>query len=247
MTQTRPSSLAGEIERYTAEFVQRIRRDPFYVRFVEGEIGQDEYADWLAQMHRWIHNAIRALHGHADAMAARAQRDRRASPFAVSARRHVEEEIGHDVLLVDDLAALWQVSSDAARGRLERMTAAPAVVDWERLLDGLLARYPFALTGATLAVEEMAGHIVPEMMSGLAKSGIANVGAAQSFLLAHSPDVEEGHTGSARMRIDAITDPLERSAIYFYAIASLSTYEGLLRFLSEKHVVASAEPALSGV
>src|SRR4051812_26636088 len=100
---TRNASLSDEIIERAGVVIQRLRRDGVFARIVSGDATQTEYEAWLVQMHRWIRNAIRALRGHADAMAARAARDPRQQPFATSARRHVEEEVGHDRLILDDL------------------------------------------------------------------------------------------------------------------------------------------------
>lgn len=228
-------SVGDELEARGLEVVARLRQDPFFRRLSAGEVDAEEYAAYLMQIHRWIRHAIRGLKGHADAMLARAARDPRQRPYATSADRHTEEEVGHDQLILDDLAVLWSCTPDEALGRIDREEASPSAHEWERTLDGLLARYPAAFSGIAVAIETVSGHIVDEMVVNLrARSGIPSIERALSFLEHHSSDVEGGHVGSAKMRVDALTSPAERTAAFYYGTASLAMFEAMHRYLAER-------------
>jgi hypothetical protein len=232
------NSIADELVERARESVDRLREDPFFGRLVRGDVDREEYVAWLVQMHKYIRHTVRALKGHALAMAGRAHLDPRQRPLSVSSSRHSEEEDGHDDVILEDLAALWETSVDAARGRVERAETAPAVLDWERLSDGMLARYPVGMIGVGLALETVSTLTADEIRRGLLeRSAIPGIERAVEFLRDHSGEVEADHTASARARANALPDPTDRSAIFFYGMAALTMFEGLTRFLNEQGAV----------
>lgn len=246
MTVTR-ISMGQELECRANDVVARLRECPFYGRLMAGELNQEEYAAWLVQMYRWIRHAIRGLRGHADAMLARSLRDPRQKPFAVGADRHAEEEVGHDTMILDDLAALWGCSRTEVLGRIEQEEAAPSTMEWERLLDGLLARNPTCFPGIAVAMETLSGSTVDEIVRNMrASSPIPGIEQALTFLVHHSSEVEEGHVGSAAMRLDALQSPVERSAAYYYGAASLAMFEAMHHYLAERFPAPALELAGAG-
>jgi hypothetical protein len=228
-------SLSEDISRRADAVGRRLRDVPYFGRLIDGEVSADEYAGWLAQMHRWIKEAIRALEGHTAAQAARAYRDRAQAPFYEGARRHKEEEVGHDELLLEDLAALWDCSKTEALGRIEREPAAPGVADGTRFVDQMLARHPTAFAGMGVALETLALHVFEPMYRNLlAKRTIRNIERAVNFLEMHLPDHEDDHVASGRLRLDGLKDPLDRSAAFYFASAALAMVEGMNHYLNER-------------
>lgn len=236
-------TVADELTERSLETVNRLGGDPFFSRLLAGDVSTEEYAAFLIQMHRWIRTAIRGLRGHADAMVARASRDPKQRPVAVGASRHVEEEVGHDTLLLEDLAALWGCSLPEAMGRVELDESAPSTVEWERTMDGLIARYPSAFAGVAVAIETLASKVVDVMLAGLRDSG-GIPEQALTFLVHHSSEVEDDHVGGARLRLDSFTTPAERAAAYYYGSASLAMFESMQRYLSERY--PARQPSLAG-
>lgn len=246
MNITTHALLSDELESRAIELVERLKLDPFFGRLMYGEVTAEEYAAFLVQMHRWIRHAIRGLRGHADAMLARAARDPRQKSLAVCADRHIVEEVEHAGLILDDLAVLWGCSREAALGRIELEEASPSTLEWERLLDGLLSHSPCAFSGIAVAMETVSGLTVDRIIENLRRQDIPGIEQALSFMTAHSSEVEEGHVGSAKLRLEALTSPAERAAAFYYGAASLAMFETTHRYLAERFPAPALELAGAG-
>jgi hypothetical protein len=241
------TSVADAIVERARTVADRLRTDPYFGRLMEGDVDRDEYAGWLVQMHKYIRHTVRALHGHADAMIARAHKNPAEVPIRASAQNHAREEDGHDDVLLADLSVLWNVSREEARGRVEHEVTAPSVVDWERLSDVMLARFPVGMIGIGLALETISTLVTDDMRRNLiARSGIARVEHAVEFLKEHSGEVEADHTAGARVRADMLTGAIDRSSMFFYGNAALTMFEGLVQFLNEKFPAKTPSAQLAG-
>lgn len=246
-TTTTTTTLSDDLESRAIDLVERLKVDPFFGRLMYGEVNSEEYAAFLMQMHRWIRHAIRGLRGHADAMVARAARDPRQRSLAVCADRHTEEEVDHAQMIIDDLAVLWECSPDEALGRIEREEASPSTLEWERLLDGLLARSPSAFSGIAVAMETVSGLTVDQIISNVRQQAIPRIEQALTFMVAHSSEVEEGHVDGAKMRLERLQTPAERAAAFYYGAASLAMFETTHRYLAERFPAPALELAGAGI
>lgn len=236
------NGVAEQLIERSQETVARLRLDPYFGRLLAGEVDAEEYAAFLVQMHRWIRNAIRGLKGHADALVAQAARDPRRRSVAVGADHHVEEEVGHDTLILEDLAALWGCSRAEALGRAELEESTPSTIEWERTMDGMIARYPCAFAGIAVAMETLSANVTDEMVQNLRAQGrIPGIERALSFLEHHSSEVEDDHVGGAKLRAEAFTSARDRAAIYYYGAASLAMFEAMQRYLAERYPAPVAE------
>lgn len=239
--------LADEIVQRANEAHYRLLATPFCSRLDAGTVDRDEYAAWLVQMHRFIRHTERGERALAALMAGRSGEFPGASKVAKSAARAVEEELGHDELIIDDLASLWGVSKAAALGRLERAPAAPSVLAWTDFVDAMIARFPTGIIGVALALETIATMVAEVYRDALVAGGrIEGIENAVSFLSAHTSEVEDGHTAAGRMRAEALTFPHDRSATFFFANAALGMYEGIFHFLDELFPAEKPELAAAG-
>jgi len=239
LTAARKGNLAQEVVDAARAADLELRRDPYYARLLAGDVDVDEYAGWLVQLHKYVRHTVRTEDGLVAAMAARADDDPAARELLAFAREESDEEAGHDELLVGDLAALWGVDRDAARGRIERAPSAPAVVAWGSLVDLLVTRFPHGAVGAALALETIATLQSDEIRGNVLRAGrIPGVADAVSFLAAHGAEVELGHQGAGKRRAALLLDPTARSAACFYGDAAISLYKGVVRFLSERFALA---------
>ncbi len=243
-----PYSLSDEIIARVRDADGRLRRIPYYARLLRGDVTSDEYAAWLVQLHKYVRHTERGERALADSMTARADHDPAARGIMELAREEAAEEEGHDLLLLDDLAALWGVSRDAARERVEREPSAPSVDAWGGLIDLMLARYPQGVVGVALALETLATLQVQEIFDGLLRARqILAIEQAVSFVAAHTPAVEERHQAAGIERAGLLQGAVERSAAYFYADAAISLYVGIARFLDERFSAAPTRRLLEVV
>jgi thiaminase len=226
---------------------RRLRQSPFYTRLLAGELDRDEYAAWLVQMHKYIRSIERIYMVGARAMEAAAKVDERAAKVRDYAAWVVKEEAGHDDLIVQDLAALWDVSQDEALGRLARTPAGPSCAAWDGMTDLMLARYPQGLLGFAVALESFALLHTDEIRKNtIAQGQILLVENAVAFLAAHSGENEAAHTKVGRESVDLLIDPVERAAALFYAQVGIAMFEGIAQYLTECFD-AVREPELAAV
>ncbi|MCA8925131.1 MAG: hypothetical protein KDD82_25195, partial [Planctomycetes bacterium] len=136
------TNLAETILKKAEAADQRLRQDPFYARLLTGDVERDEYALWLVQLHRYVRHTVRGERALAAAMGARAGLSPAAAQIRDHALHEAMEEEGHDELLVNDLAYLWDVSPAEARGRIEYEPKAPSAQLWGGFLDLTITRYP---------------------------------------------------------------------------------------------------------
>lgn len=239
--------LSDEIEARTHAADQRLRSVPYYARLLSGRVTVDEYAGWLVQLHHYVRHTYRCEVGLIRATSEGAKSDPVTASLHEYAVREAKEEASHEDLLVRDLARLWGVSHDAARGRLEREPQAPAVVAWGSLADVMIARHPQGLLGVAMTLEGLAvRHSDTKRKNLIANSGIEGIAKAVSFLKAHSAAVEERHALAGREQVDALEDVGGRNATFFYANAALSLFEGLVHFLNERFTpVAAIDDSIS--
>lgn len=242
MTTITETTLADEIVDRARIADQKLREGSFYSRLLAGRVTRDEYAAWLVQIHKYVRYTERLQLSLADAMAARAERDPAARMLRSSAKRAAQEEAEHDEFLLNDLAVLWNVSPTEALGRVEREVTAPAIRVWERMLDMMVAHYPEGIIGVALALESIAAaHADETHDSLLASSQIEGIEKAVSFIHEHSASVEGDHILGARARMDVLSDPVTRSAAFFYANGALAMFEGTMRYLQDRFERASVE------
>ncbi|HZU96355.1 MAG TPA: hypothetical protein VFF73_06680, partial [Planctomycetota bacterium] len=241
-------SVADAIVAKANETHARLRSaNDFYRRLWIGDLSRDEYAAWLVQLHRYIRHTERGERGLSIAMAARKDFPG-ARLVSISAARAVEEEQGHDDYLIADLAALWNVSNDEARGRLERAPTAPSVLLWGEILDAVLVNCPAGVIGIALALETIASNEADVVHAGLlATRRIEGIDRAVSFLAAHTSELESDHTSAGRMRCQALGSSFDRNAAFFVAGASLAMYEGIYQFLAEEFQAARTPELVGGV
>jgi hypothetical protein len=214
---------------------ERLRKHSFYGRLMRGDVDGEEYAAWLVQLHKYVRHTVRGERGLAEAMSSRASWHPGAAKIASMARRAVEEESGHDDLLLEDLARLWGVSPDEALGRVERTAPAPSVQAWASIVDTMLARFPAGVIGVALALETIATLQLDEMRRSLVeRAEIPGIASAVSFIGAHSAEVEDGHAMAGRARAAALVSPEERSSVFFYGNAALALFEGIAHYLGER-------------
>jgi hypothetical protein len=225
---------------YAAE--KRLRKSPFWGRLYTGALSKDEYVSWLVQMHKYARNVVRGEVALAAAMAARG--DDMGRVLATMSKKQAEEETGHDDMLLEDLAVLWNTTVDGAWGRVERTETAPGTILWEQINTNICARCPEGIIGVAYALETIAGLMTDEIRRNLlAKSGIQNIDKALVFLAAHSAEIEDGHASAGKLRIESLETPFERSAAFFGANAALTLFESVAHYLSELSEVR--EPVLT--
>ncbi len=231
-------TLAREIVARSDAADQRLRRVPFYRRLLTGKVTREEYADWLIQLHKYVHlTAPASEQALADAMAARAAGDdAEAAQLRAYALECAREETGHDEMLIADIANLFGVSRDEAFGRVAREADAPSVLAYKNLLDTMHARFPEGIIGVGLALQNLAILESDEIRAGLIeRSGIPGIEGAVVFLKGHSGEVEAWHAEEDAKSVSWIHTAKERAAILFFADLSLALFEGIAFYLNEKH------------
>lgn len=236
-----PSIAADIVDRVHSADSRMRERSPFYRRLLAGEVDADEYAAWLVQMHKYIRSIERIYRAGASALAPRSADDVRGARIREYTSWVVDEESGHDDLLVSDLATLWRVSDDEVLGRIEREPSAPSNAVWAAMTDVMLARYPVGLLGFAVAMESFALLQTDEIRAHLLERGeILLIDEAVRFLAAHSSANEAEHTQVGRRHVDLLVTPEERAAALFFGHMGVALFEGIVQFLDQRVPVAMA-------
>ncbi len=236
-----PSLAADIVERVQASERRLRERCPFYRRLLAGDVDADEYGSWLVQMFKYIRMNERLYRAGGRSLAPSANDGPTAERLRDYAAWVVQEEAGHDDLLVSDLSTLWQVSHDEVLGRVEREQTSPSSAVWSSVTDLLLARYPVGLLGFAVAMETYAILQTDEIRENLLRRGeILQVEEAVRFLAAHSSANEAAHTEVGREHVDLLVTPEERAAALFFASMGIALFEGIVQFLDQRVPVAMA-------
>lgn len=200
------------------------RESPLFRALHDGHVTKDAYATWLVQQHkymRWTHDL---LVDYARKMSARGSHKMRS--IANGASRHAEEERGHDVNVLDDLAWLWDVSRDEAFRRVEASPTAPAVHLYEAVAKRIIAVCPGAFAGFAMAIEVLAGTLSTAAREALlANRPFEGVENAIRIFSDHEDDCV--HVDGGRHRLDHLETVEERTAAVLAARLLKEVYRAL--------------------
>jgi hypothetical protein len=250
MIQTVSSSLGQEIQERARALDRRLRADPFYERFLAGEVERDVYAAWLAQLHKYVRFTVPGEEALATAARKRTGKEANARALRAYAEHEAEEERGHDALLISDLAVLWQTSEAEALERVEREPGSPSVESWAALARVMHARYPEGIIGFGMALETLAALESDETRLGLLeRSSIPGIERAVTFLEAHGASVEGDHAAGGAAIANALRTPEARAAALFYADVALAMFESIVFWLGDRFAgdLASVGPTAERV
>jgi hypothetical protein len=201
------------------------RESPLFRALRDGVVSREAFIAWLIQTHKYMRWTYELLSGYAQGMTNHPARGART--IKVGAQRHADEERGHDVNVLLDLAALWSVTEQEARARVDATPTAPAIHFYDVVMHTTIAKFPAALAGMAATLETLGTTVSNAAHRSLReKKPFENVENAVRIFADHMDDGH--HVEGGRVRIDLIEDPAERVATLMLARVTKEIYRGLI-------------------
>lgn len=209
------------------ESVQRLADHPVAGRLLGGRLCRDEYAGYLVQVVHQVRGSDTYL-----AQAGRSFERLERADLAQLLGKKSGEEKGHHHWALDDLAELG-FRADVVE-RAPPSQAVQAYNAWARFAS---EHEPFAVLGLAFMLEWFGYACAGDAARNLvARSGIARIDKAVTFLLAHGEaDVE--HIRVLSQALDTIDDPAEAELVLMSARLTARLYVG---FFEDSELLAPA-------
>jgi pyrroloquinoline quinone (PQQ) biosynthesis protein C len=223
MSSTSSGDLVDTLDALVAETAKALIADPLYGRIYDGTTSRELYLSFLARTYQYVLYTPRQLDDAERALAS--STDPVHQEFRKKFAHHSEEEAGHDLWLLDDIAAL---GGDVEAAKRQKPTYAVELYI-ASLKTVLASPYPMGILGFGYVLEGLAEKLGPTMAKNLKTvSTIPNMAKAVSFVESHGvADVE--HMAESRAAYRRITSEDDKAAILLAARITAAQYLSLLR------------------
>ncbi len=216
--------LLAETARERAE----LQKLPIVQRALAGRIRREEYAAFLGQAFHHVRHTVPLLMACGARLPARQEWLRRA------VAEYIEEEIGHEEWILDDLEALGE---DRARWAASTpLHATELMVAYA--YDGIARVSPLSFFGMVLVLEGTSVALATRAAEAIEHSlGLPRT--AFTYLRSHG-DLDIEHTGFYERLMDRIEDPAEQAVILHAARRFYRLYADIFRSIEAGAQLAEA-------
>lgn len=201
---------------------------PIVQRALAGRIRREEYAAFLGQAYHHVRHTVPLLMACGARLPARHEWLRRA------VAEYIEEEIGHEEWILDDLEALGE---DRARWAASTpLHATELMVAYAH--DGIARVSPLSFFGMVLVLEGTSVALATRAAEAIEHSlGLPRT--AFTYLRSHG-DLDIEHTGFYERLMDRIEDPAEQAVILHAARRFYRLYADIFRSIEAGAQLAEA-------
>jgi len=201
---------------------------PIVQRALAGRIRREEYAAFLGQAYHHVRHTVPLLMACGARLPARHEWLRRA------VAEYIEEEIGHEEWILDDLEALGE---DRARwAESTPLHATELMVAYA--YDGIARISPLSFFGMVLVLEGTSVALATRAAEAIEHSlGLPRT--AFTYLRSHG-DLDIEHTGFYERLMDRIEDPAEQAVIVHAARRFYRLYADIFRSIEAGAALAEA-------
>ncbi|MDI3283786.1 iron-containing redox enzyme family protein [Polyangium sp. 15x6] len=213
------NSLVKTLDTTVADLLSVLDTHPAARRLLAGDLDTDEYAAFLRQTYLYVQQTRPLLRRAGE----RLSRAGKAPDLARLFLQKADEEQGHDLWVLEDLAAIGRPETPAAPP--SPCPAVDAYIAWNRFQ--VEAGSPLAFLGTAYVLEALsqaragttAAHLV-------ARRRIPGIERAVRFLSGHA-DADEEHTEVLRGLFERIESAEDRRAVTLSAAVTAALYPGM--------------------
>lgn len=216
-------SLSSELVAITDDHLQAIEAHPVMQAMLAGQVGEHAYADFLVRLYPVVSNfcpmMAAALGGCAD----------RLPELRRFLYEHVQEERGHEHMVLNDLRAL--AHAEAARVPRQRpVPPAQALLAFN--YHGIVSEHPACVLGMVYVLEILSSLYGGKVSQALSNSMGRPLSSGFSFLDSHAA-LDDDHMAELRKLLqhdecaDAHQCILNSVDVNFHLFAGLMSYSGL--------------------
>lgn len=230
-------TLSSDLVAITDGHLQTIEAHPVMQAMLAGQVSQSAYADFLVRLYPVVSNFCPMMAAAIGVCADRLPELRR---FLYE---HVQEERGHEYMVMNDLRALGMV--DAARvPQCRPVPPAQALLAFN--YHGIATEHPGCVLGMVYVLEILSSLYGGKVAQALSRSMGLPLSLGFSFLDSHA-SLDEDHMAELRKLLlhDDCTDAhqciLNSIDVNFHLFADLMAYSGL------RQPGAAGKPAIEGV
>ena len=206
----------------------RLERLPVIRRALAGDISRAEYAGFLGEAYHHVRHTVPLL------MACGARLPARAEWLREAVAHYIDEEIGHQEWILDDLEAMGEDRGHWASRRPNLATELMVAYAWDGVQRGNPMSFfgmVMVLAGTSVALATRAAESV-ERALGLPRS-------AFTYLRSHG-DLDQEHVGFFEGLMDRVDDPADQQAIEHAARAFYRLYADVFRSIERPRQAAEA-------
>ncbi len=228
-------SLSNNLVAITEYHLQTIENHPVMQAMLAGQVSQQAYADFLVRLYPLVSNFCPLM---ATALGVCADRLPELRQFLYD---HVQEERGHEQMVLNDLCALG--ITDAARISAQRPVP-PAQAILSFTYHGTVSEHPSCVLGMVYVLEIMSSLYGGKVACALSRSMGRPLSAGFSFLDSHA-SLDDDHMAELRKLLqqqDCAEAPhciLNSVDVNFHLFTDLMSYSGTPHALAAKKLSAS--------
>lgn len=201
---------------------------PIVQRALAGRIRREEYAAFLGQAYHHVRHTVPLLMACGARLPASHEWLRRA------VAEYIEEEIGHEEWILDDLEAIGEDRAHWATSTPLHATELMVAYAY----DGIARVSPLSFFGMVLVLEGTSVALATRAAEAIERSlGLPRT--AFTYLLSHG-DLDIEHTGFYERLMDRIEDPAEQAVIVHAARRFYRLYADIFRSIEAGAALAEA-------
>ncbi len=204
---------------------QQLQSQPIIQRALSGAISREEYADFLGQAYHHVRHTAPLL------MACGARLPERLGWLCAAVAHYIEEEIGHEQWILDDLEALGE--DRAAWASSHPWLSTELMVAYA--YDGISRGNPLSLFGMVLVLEGTSVALACQAADAI-EAGIGASRRAFSYLRSHG-ELDREHTDFFAGLMDRIEDPADQAAVIHAARRFYALYGDIFREIEARRRV----------
>jgi pyrroloquinoline quinone (PQQ) biosynthesis protein C len=201
---------------------------PIVQRALAGRIRREEYAAFLGQAFHHVRHTVPLLMACGARLPASHEWLRRA------VAEYIEEEIGHEEWILDDLEAMGEDRAHWAASTPLQATELMVAYAY----DGIARVSPLSFFGMVLVLEGTSVALATRAADAIER-GLGLPRSAFSYLRSHG-DLDIEHTGFFEGLMDRIEEPAEQALIVHAARRFYRLYGDIFRSIEAGHALAEA-------
>lgn len=202
---------------------QRLHAIPVLQRALRGAISRPLYRDFLGEAYHHVRHTSSLL------MACGARLPARLEWLREAVAHYIEEEIGHQEWILDDLVALGEARERWAASRPSFETELMVAYAWDTVQRG----NPVGFFGMVLVLEGTSAALASNAAAAIER-GLGLPRNAFSYLRSHG-ELDQEHVGFFAGLMDRLDQPEDQQAVIHAARCFYRLYGDLFRELDARH------------